>query len=41
MLSKETKIFLFAEKQGLYIIMMNWNKKLFVFFLLLKMKNLE
>lgn len=40
MLSKETKIFLFAEKQGLYI-MMNWNKKLFVFFLLLKMKNLE
>lgn len=40
MLSKETKIFLFAEKKGLYI-MMNWNKKLFVFFLLLKMKNLE
>lgn len=40
MLSKETKIFLFAEKQGLYI-MMNQNKKLFVFFLLLKMKNLE
>lgn len=38
MLSKETKIFLFAEKQGLYI-MVNWNKKLFVFFLLLKMKN--
>lgn len=40
MLSKETKIFLFAEKQDLYI-MVNWNKKLFVFFLLLKMKNLE
>lgn len=38
MFSKETKIFLFAEKQGLYITV-NWNKKLFVFFLFLKMKN--